>query len=248
MGDIARVGGKSGGSGRSGSRSPRPAYARGVRRPVSGPTFEADINPRVDRAYPWERTGGVDVELLLHWAFAVQRVDQYAGDGLFRQEREAEGRPWFSHSSDGVYVIQQRDRIGCDIDATPVSKTPDVHPAAEAVLVAVRGCGQPALVRDHAFAGTRPGGWAAPAQWIVPCQWKPGRADVDAEWEYAGPRTANPYCPVMPVTSPEGIERARRIYATWLATLDEIALMLAMRNIGFVVMPPAAHPAPWEVE
>jgi Thioredoxin len=228
--------GARGGGAQSSRDAPVPSHA-----PSHARFSAADY--RGTGGYPWRRTGSVDVERLLEWAYGEQRIGESGSAGLHWLEAQADGRAWPQASRDGCHAIAVRHAIGAVIDAAHVTTLNEFHPAAEAVARAVEAHDARELLVKHAATGTRPGGWALPDRWLVPCRWQV--PDEKAEWEWAGPRATNAFCPAMPLTSPEAVARARAEYQRWWYAMTDVQWSLSGRNLGFAVTGPVASPAPW---
>lgn len=193
---------------------------------------------------PWERTGIVDVELLLRWAYGPQMVDRFERQGLHAIEAEISGYEPRGHSACGVGQLMQIGHLGCRIDrGGGVSVRDAVHPAAFAVAEAVAGLEHGGFVRQHARAGTRPVGWVEPERKARAAIWvKPWR---EAMVEYQGPGRKGGYCQVI-LTWDAGREAwGRAEYVRWWSSLADLAWALSQRALGFVVSGPGAPAEPW---
>lgn len=222
-------------------------HAKGVLR-HQPPTTYVQSPPTLIPLKPWERTGMVDIEVLLAWAFNDQRIAGDPAAGLHQIEAQADGYSWQGHSADGCYVVERIAKVGCRIDISPGSKSAAFHPAAEAVARAVAASPEAVLVEEYACLGVRPSGWREPERWIIPCQWKDGEAGTNAEWVWRGPRRSNPFCPVMVSTSPDAIAAARARYIAWYDALVDLSFALAARALGFVILPPTFDREPWAAQ
>ena len=201
--------------------------------------------PRRPGARPWERHGSVDIEALLHWAYAVQMVDRFERAGLHAIEAAAAGYEVRHMSSDGVGQLMQINHLGCRVDTGGAIVSDAVHPAAYAVAVAVMGFDRELqrLVKAYALSGTRPSSWVPPMHRVRPVMWKSeGR---EAVVEYQGPGRKGGYCPLIWVWD-DGRQRwGRELYQRWWSGLEALAWQLSKQALRFAVTGPAAPFAPW---
>jgi hypothetical protein len=189
---------------------------------------------------PWEPAGRVAVDALVVWALRDQRAGRDPVAGMYRAEAEADGYAWRGSSSDGVAAVGRIGEVGCRIDVSGGGRAV-VHLAADAVEVAIRSLEAAALVVDYGQAGAAPSGWEAPDAWFMPSEWEAGG---EAMWVYAE-RRQGAHCPIVQVSSEDGVELARGEYRRWWDALEQLAWLLSARALGFVVMGPSVPREPW---
>lgn len=195
------------------------------------------------RGRPWDKHGALDVEALVHWAYAVQMVDRFERSGLHAIEAAAAGFEVRGRSADGVGQLMQINNLGCRVDNGGVLVTDTVHAAAYAVASALRGVEGEQLVRVHGMAGTRPNSWVPPVHRVRPAMWNERRDG--AVVEYQGPGRKGAYCQVLYVWDEARQAWGREVYRQWWAGLEELAWRLSARALGFTVTGPAAPLEPW---
>ena len=195
------------------------------------------------RSRPWEATGSVDVEALVHWAFADQMVERFASVGLHSVEAMAAGFEPHGRSACGVARMIDIGNLGCAIDVSgPVRDA--VHAVAYAVERAVGTLAVGAdIVKHHARLGTRPTGWRPPERMVRPAFYA---ADgVSARVEYEGPGKKGAFCSVIYCWDAERERLGRSTYLRWWDGLDALAWECSKRALGFTVSGPAAPREPW---
>lgn len=196
------------------------------------------------RARPWEATGSVDVEALVHWAYAEQMVERFASVGLHAVEAIASGFEPHGRSACGVARMMDIGNLGCAIDVSgPVRDA--VHAVAYAVERAVGMIdGQAASqVRHHARLGSRPSQWQPPERFVRPAFYA---ADgVSGQVEYQGPGRAGAFCSVIFTWDSEREQFGRATYLRWWDGLDALAWECSKLALGFTVSGPAAPREPW---
>lgn len=194
-------------------------------------------------ARPWARTGSLDVEALVAWAYGVQMVDRFERAGLHAIEAAASGFEPRGLSSDGVGQLMEIHHLGARVDRGGVVISDAVHPVAYAVAAALGGVEGRDLVRAHGLAGTRPTSWVPPEHRVRPAMWaKPGEAAVV---EYQGPGRKGGYCNVLYIWDSAREAWGRGVYRRWWVALDDLAWALRAKPIGFSVTGPAAPVEPW---
>lgn len=222
-----------------------PRSAKGVRRPIVRAAAVATVSPDWAglKARPWAATGSIEVEALAVWAYRDQRVDRHARSGMYAAEASAAGYEPRGSSNDGCAAIADIAHMGARIDRGQGLVRDLVHPAADAVAVALEGIEGGEIVARHALLGGRPGGWAEPERWYRPVVWvKPG---VEGQWERTGRGTSPTFCRVIPTVTREELARRRAGYARWWEALDLLAWKLSFRAMGFSVGRPIAPQEPW---
>ena len=199
--------------------------------------------PRRPGMRPWEQHGVVDIEALVHWAYAAQMVERFERTGLHAIEAAAAGFEVRGYSGDGVGQLMQINHLGCRIDNGGVLVSDAVHPVAYAVARALQGAEGSDLVRTYARSGTRPSSWVPPVHRVRPAMWKSeGR---DAVVEYQGPGRKGGYCQLIWVWD-AGRERwGRDLYQRWWTGLEALTWQLSKQALRFAVTGPAAPFAPW---
>jgi len=195
---------------------------------------------------PWEATGSIEVEQLAIWAFRDQKADRFASLGLFAIEAQAEGLQVGGRSGDGCGALAEIENLGCRIDRQSGAIRDIVHPAAEAVAVAVHEIEDGEMVRFHASLGGRPDGWKDPVRWYRPVVWI--KYGEEGQWERTGRGTSPRFTRIIPTVTRSELARRRITYLRWWEALDRLHWQLSMRALGFTVLPPAAPVAPWEGE
>lgn len=195
-------------------------------------------------ARPWGAAGRIDVERLVHWAFAEQMVERFASVGLFAMEAVAAGFEPHGLSGCGVGRMMEIGNLGCAIDVSgPVRDA--VHPAAYAVeraLGAIPGKGA-AAVRHHARLGTRPTQWVPPERFVRPAHYAAdGRS---AQVEYEGPGRKGAFCSIIIVWDATRQAFGRETYLRWWDGLEALAWECSKLALGFTVSGPAAPRTPW---
>lgn len=193
---------------------------------------------------PWERSGAVDVERLLHWAYGAQMVERFERVGLHAIEAAAAGYEPRGVSGDGVGQLMAIEHMGCRIDRGSGLVGDCVHPVALVVAAAVAALGEPGReVKRYAVAGTRPMTWRPPEQPIRARVWvKEGKT---AQVEYQGPGRKGAYCSVLIAWDKAREQWGRAHYAEWHAALGDLAWQLSTRALGFEVTGPEAPAEPW---
>lgn len=219
--------------------------ARGVRRQQVYAAAGASPSPVAGIGYPWQPYGRCEVERLAIWAYGAQRVGDELNpfSGLLPMERQAAGGETFAPSGDGCWMIGQRHQIGASIDVSRGPMKDSFHPAALAVADAVQRVDGGALVAHWARIGVRPGDWATPDRWIVPRVWK----GDSGETAHGGANGKLLFTPVRLARSVESLAVARLEYGRWHAALLMMWHLLSGRALGFVVSPPEAPAAPWDI-
>jgi hypothetical protein len=194
-------------------------------------------------ARPWERTGSVDVEHLLVWAYGVQMVDRFERVGLHAIEAEAAGFEPRGYSGCGVGQLMAIEHMGCRIDAGRVTVTDTCHPAAYAVAQELAQVEHHRTARYHAQAGTRPSEWVPPERFARAVVWvKPWET---AQVEYEGPGRKGGHCRVILLWDRQREAWGREQYRVWWQALADLAWRLSARALGFSVTGPAAPAEPW---
>ena len=203
---------------------------------------QANLGARAG-ARPWERSGTVDVEALVAWAYGVQFVDRFERAGLHAIEAQAAGFEVRGYSADGVGQLMAINNLGCRVDGGGAIVGDAVHPVAYAVAASLAGIEGADLVRMHGQAGTQPRSWVPPEHRVRPAMWaKPGR---EAAVEYQGPGRKGGYCQVLYVWDGVRESWGRGVYRRWWLALEELAWRLQSRPLGFVVSGPVAPAEPW---
>ncbi len=193
---------------------------------------------------PWERTGSIDVEQLVAWAFVDQMVDRFETAGLYAMEAAAAGYQSGGVGACGVGKLMQIGHLGCRVDSGGVTVSDSVHPVAYAVASALQSIPNADRVRYHSRSGTRPTEWVEPEHKARASVWvKPW---AEAQVEYQGPGRKGGYCPIIILWDEARRNRGRRLYTEWWTGLNDLAWALATQALGFTVRPPAAPAAPWE--
>lgn len=192
---------------------------------------------------PWARDGTCAVDVLVAWAFGPQRVDASPVAGLYAVEAVAAGYAWQHGSSDGCARVAEIGAVGCRVDVSGPGRDMS-HPVAELVALEVGRHPDAELLRDWGRLGVAPGGWKVPPRCYMP---EAVDAAGDAVWVYRE-RRSGAHCPVVAVTSPELIQRARDAYVTWWDALCDLQWSLSTRALGFVLLPePSVPREPWAV-
>ena len=194
-------------------------------------------------ARPWERTGSIDVERLVNWAYVDQMVDRFERTGLHAIEASAAGFEARGYSADGVGQMMQIGHLGCRIDGGGVRVTDNCHPVALAVAGAVSAVRFGDSVVQYAKAGARPQAWIEPDRKARASVWV--KHGVEAQVEYLGPGRKGAYCPVIITWDKARADWGREDYARWWRGLDDLAFGLSARALGFLVTGPAAAMEPW---
>lgn len=215
--------------------------ARGVARHVEGGPSGIAPAPALRLGYPWQRTGSVDVELLVAWTYGPQQADRFRTSGLFELEARAAGFEWHGSSTDGCATIERIAEVGCRIDISSGPSRDLVHPAAEAVVSVVSRHAEASLIRYHAMLDSQPN-WKGPRRWFIPERWKV--EGEDAMWVYTE-RTSQPYCPLIQIASSETVDVARAQYVRWWDALEAVAWSLSARALSFTVLAPQRAREPW---
>jgi hypothetical protein len=182
-----------------------------------------------------------DIEQLLRWAYAQQRVDRVLG--CWDREIEIEGEEASTSSlgwGDGLALL------GCRVQTSSVSVPASVHADAAAIHEAVLRLDEPValLVMEHARRRTRP-------EWdMVPTfRWRRNRRGLPLV-EYAPEDTARNYgwCPIDWTTDLQQIETARGVYQVWRRAIFEIgaALVVDGRLRDHAPTGPLAPYRPWQ--
>jgi hypothetical protein len=195
------------------------------------------------RARPWEATGSVDVEALVHWAYADQMVERFASVGLHAVEAVAAGFEPHGRSACGVARMMDIGNLGCAIDVSgPVRDA--VHSVAYAVERTTGRLGQATeTVRHFARLGSRPTSWRPPERWVRPAFYA---ADgVTAQVEYEGPGKKGAFCSVVYTWDSVREQFGRATYLRWWDGLDALAWELSKMALGFTVTAPMAPREPW---
>lgn len=205
---------------------------------------EAVVAQAPGRARPWERTGAVDVEQLLVWAYLDQVVERFVSAGLHMIEAEAMGFEPHGSSTDGCASLARIAHVGARIDAGGARVFDSVHPVAYAVAAAVMAVARESSVAHHARAGSRPEAWRRPERAARPAVWV--RHGIEGQVEYEGPGRKGAFCPVIIMWSAERERWGREDYASWWHALEDVAWELGQRALGFTVTGPGAPERPWE--
>ena len=197
-------------------------------------------------ARPWERTGSIDIEVLVNWAYGEQMVDRFERSGLHAIEAEAAGFEPRGYSGCGVGQLMQIEHLGCRIDGGGVKVSDAVHPAALAVAGAM-GDVDPAWrsrVQHYARSGLRPAGWVRPERAARASVWV--KEGIEAQVEYQGPGRKGAWCPVIILWDSNRQAWGQADYLCWWRGLDELVGLLSLRAMGFSITGPAAPMTPWD--
>lgn len=193
---------------------------------------------------PWERSGSVDIEELLVWAYAVQMVDRFERVGLHAIEADAMGFEPRGYSADGCGQLMAIDHLGCRIDGGGRVISDCVHPVAYAVAAAVGSMGTDGpLLRRYASASTRPTTWRAPEHKARPRVWV--KEGEKGQVEYVGPGRKGAHVPIIIVWDEKRQAWGRDEYTRWHAALGEVAWRLSTKALGFTISGPIAPAKPW---
>lgn len=244
MGEVGRFGGDDGDEPRIVTVVPTgPARGVVVRRPRGGGLPVRDQG--APGARPWAATGMMDVEHLVTWAYRDQRVDRVASAGLYAIEAEVAGHLMYGRSSDGCAQLADIAHMGCRVDKGGVVISDCVHPAADAVAVALGDIEQGRMIAAYGRVGGRPDQWRQPppGRWFRAVQWREPWVEAEPE-RYRGRPVL---CEIMPTRTTADIARGMEEYDSWWEGLERLAWQLSMRNLGFAVTGPAAPRAPWKV-
>lgn len=196
-------------------------------------------------ARPWDRTGSVDVERLVSWAYVEQMVDRFERAGLHAIEASAAGFEPRGYSTCGVGQMMQIGHLGCRIDSGGARVTDVAHPAALAVADAMMRVTPEFKQRvlNYARSGSRPRAWVRPEKAARASTWV--KDGIEAQVEYQGPGRKGAFCSVIILWDSSREAWGRADYLRWWRGLDELALLLSRRALGFSVTGPAAPPEPW---
>lgn len=188
-----------------------------------------------------------DVEHLLHWAYAVQRVDAMLDRGMAEQEAALSNAELFGSSGDGVAIIERIGLLGCRVQGSGVHQPAKVHPDAEAIHEAVLSLDRPIalLVMRHARDRSRPDwGRGLRPRFRIPAGRKGNPLVI---YDPADIGRHYGYCPIEWIVDVREIETRRGVYAAWRAALREIGIEMIRRGrlIEFMPSGPVASLQPW---
>ncbi|MBU6167080.1 MAG: hypothetical protein KGQ52_13280 [Alphaproteobacteria bacterium] len=218
---------------------------------LNGAMGAAAVAPAV-RLLPWQRTGRIDVETLVAWAFDDQRVGAAAA-GLNEIEALAAGLTWQGRSGCGCARAADIAKLDTRVDVSRASLNSNVHPVAEAVMNVIECSPQRDLLMAWARTGAKPGGWAIPPRWVEPVNgWVDGERFAKAAPIYdlvggaaGGQRRALPIVARDPDVVMREVGERRAIYALWWQAVADLGFELSLMNLGFVVLPPGSPREPW---
>ena len=175
-----------------------------------------------------------DIEQVLQWAYAVQKVDEAAAAPV-----PVGPAPVVSQ----MRAVGDTGALGVRVDRSPFV-VPTVPQDAEIIHQAVTSL--PAdvigLVIHHAKTCSRPEWMKDPR--LYPVDNGQGRPAVVYENPQA--RKGVSYCPVISLPDRAHITYSRRVYGLWLLALSALAVSLASCLERFVVSGPDAPEDPWK--
>jgi len=187
-----------------------------------------------------------DVEALLCWAYAAQKVDLMLGRGLADQEAELE-TGFHGSSPDSLVWLERIATLGCRVDGSGVAMSADVHPDAAAIHDAVMRLDRPVaqLVMRHARDRTRPDWGAGLRPRFRPLMGRKGNPLIVYDASDKGRHYG--HCPIEWMVDRKEIETRRGVYSMWRRALREIGIELLRAGKLVFVSPtgPAAPAVPW---
>ncbi len=184
-----------------------------------------------------------DIEQLLQWAYAAQRVDLMLGHGLTDQERHIDASECSGGNWNDMLALERIGLLGCRIDVGGIVTSAPVHPDAATIHNAVMRLNRPLglLVMQHARDRTRPcSGIGVKPAFRYPRGRKGGPLVIydpsDVGRHYG-------HCPIVWTIDLAEIEARRGVYAVWRRALKAIGIEL-LRSGELINVTPTGPAAP----